>query len=275
MCRKKFKFWLYLLLSILLIVMAFYTHRAWERYNPIDYWLVKYGFNEYVPSRSLPESHKVGMPEMIAHGGGEIDGIQYTNSREALLQSISLGYKFIEIDLKETIEGELFGAHSVREFREFTELADIGHFPVTNKQVRNAKIHGKYTPIFLRDIYEILKLHPDVYLVTDKTKAYKSIIEQFPLPEQLIVETFAISQYYRALKAVIWYPTFPCLGESKLREHKATLSVMSQDLWDRESGVRGWASESANTAIVLTSNDCHNIKLPKGTLMYTDRCLPK
>ena len=134
MLKKALKLFLYLVLSVLLIIAAIGLHRAWDRYNPIDYWLVKYGYNEFIPPRSIPDAHKIAAPEMIAHGGGEIDGIQYTNSREALLQSIARGYKFIEIDFKETIEGELFGAHSSREFREFTELADIGHIPPpTNK----------------------------------------------------------------------------------------------------------------------------------------------
>ncbi len=274
MLKKALKLFLYLVLSVLLIIVAIGIHRAWDRYNPIDYWLVKYGYNEFIPPRSIPDAHKIAAPEMIAHGGGEIDGIQYTNSREALLQSIARGYKFIEIDFKETIEGELFGAHSSREFREFTELADIGHIPPTNEQVRNAKIHGKYTPIFLREIYEILKHHPDVYLVTDKTRAYKAMLEQFPLPQELIVDTYKVGQYYRALKAGIWYPTFPGRAQD-LRDHKATLSVMGQGYWNSDSEIRKWAAESGHTAMVLTNNDCDNIDLPKGTLLYTDRCLSK
>lgn len=274
MSKKVLKFTLSLILFVLLTVAAINLHRTWDRYNPIDYWLVKYGFEEFIPPHSLPESHKISAPEMIAHAGGEIDGIKYTNSREAFLQSIALGYKFIEIDFKETIEGELFGAHSTREFRERTDLLDIGHIPPTNAQIRKSKIDGKYTPLFLRDIYEILKNHPDIYLVTDKSRAYEAMLEQFPLPQQLIVETFMPTQYYRALKAGIWYPTF--LGSpTELREHKATLSVIGQSYWKQNPDLRKWAIESGHTAMVLTDNDCENVNLPHGTLLYTDRCLPK
>lgn len=274
MLKKALKLLLIVLSFILFVVISVNLYRTWDRYNPIDYWLVKYGYNEFIPPHSLPKTHKLGAPELIAHGGGEIDGIKYTNSREAFLQSIAYGYKFIEIDFKETIEGELFGAHSTREFRERTDLLNIGHIPPTNAQVRKSKIDGKYTPLFLRDIYEILKEHPDVYLVTDKSRAYKAMLEQFPLPQQLIVETFLPGQYYRALKAGILYPTFSG-GPKELREHKATLSVKGVKRWHNDSEVRKWAAEPNHTVLVLTYNDCNNIDFPQGTLLYTDRCLPK
>lgn len=48
---------------------------------------------------------------LIAHAGGGIDGVKYTNSKEALLQSIDTGYRLIEIDLLVSSDGEILGAH--------------------------------------------------------------------------------------------------------------------------------------------------------------------
>ena len=64
----------------------------------------------------MPSSAFREGPEYIAHAGGKIDGAIYTNSREAIEQAIRLGHRFIEIDFKATIGGELYGCHSKREF---------------------------------------------------------------------------------------------------------------------------------------------------------------
>ena len=44
---------------------------------------------------------------LIAHAGGLIDGYSYTNSKEALLKSISEGYQYIELDLYGTTDGSI------------------------------------------------------------------------------------------------------------------------------------------------------------------------
>jgi glycerophosphoryl diester phosphodiesterase len=132
-----------------------------------------------VPAR-LPASAFREGPEFIAHAGGMIDGAIYTNSREAIEQAIRLGHRFIEIDMKATIGGELYGCHSKREFNARTGRGWFRHIPLTVDMVKSVKIDGKFTPIFLREIYDILKDHPDVYLVTDKVTDYDAIIEQFP-----------------------------------------------------------------------------------------------
>lgn len=43
MLKKVLKFTLSLILFVLVTVAAINLHRTWDRYNPIDYWLVKYG----------------------------------------------------------------------------------------------------------------------------------------------------------------------------------------------------------------------------------------
>ena len=48
------------------------------------------------------ESIAQTFPNYIAHGGGALGSCTYSNSREAILQSIERGYSFIEIDLDTT-----------------------------------------------------------------------------------------------------------------------------------------------------------------------------
>ena len=46
----------------------------------------------------------------IAHGGG-VNTFSLTNSKEAIVDSIENGFKYIEVDLLETKDGKLVGGH--------------------------------------------------------------------------------------------------------------------------------------------------------------------
>lgn len=260
------KKWIYRLTAIVIAVSigcgVQYVRSSWYRWTH-DY--------NYVPAR-LPISAFREGPEFIAHAGGKIDGAIYTNSREAIEQALRLGHRFIEIDMKATIGGELYGCHSKREFNARTGRKWIGHIPITVDMVKSVKIDGKFTPIFLREIYDILKNHPDVYLVTDKVTDYDAIIEQFPLPDQLIVETFEPNQYYKALAKGIKYVTFAGPYEEMIKA-KATLVVMNEARW-QDPKIREWA-KAGNTAMILEQEDYENIDFPIGTLAYSDTCHPR
>lgn len=239
-----------------------YIRSSWYK------WTHDYNF---VPAR-LPTSAFREGPEFIAHAGGKIDGAIYTNSREAIEQAIRLGHRFIEIDMKATIGGELYGCHSKREFNARTGRKWLGHIPITVNMVKSVKIDGKFTPIFLREIYDILKKHPEIYLVTDKVTDYDAIIEQFPLPDQLIVETFEQNQYYEALAKGIKYVTFAGPYEEMVKA-KATLAVMSEQAWN-DPKIRQWITDG-NTAMFLNQESYDNIAFPLGTLAYSDTCHPR
>ena len=61
----------------------------------------------------------------IAHAGGAIDGIRYTNSKEAILNSISKGAKYIELDLSLTRDGKLVAVHDWHWFNELTNTDSL------------------------------------------------------------------------------------------------------------------------------------------------------
>lgn len=260
------KKWLYRLISLVSVTILC----CGIQYIRSSYYKWTHDEN-FVPAR-LPASAFREGPEFIAHAGGKIDGAIYTNSREAIEQAIRLGHRFIEIDLKATMGGELYGAHSKREFNTRTGRKWLGHIPMTVGMVKSVKIDGKFTPIFLREIHDILKKHPDIYLVTDKVTDYEAIIEQFPLPDQLIVETFEPNQYYEALAKGIKYVTFAGSYEEMIKS-KATLAVMSEQRW-QDPKIRQWVKDG-NTAMFLSQEDCKKINFPIGTLAYSDTCHPR
>lgn len=91
----------------------------------------------------------------IAHAAGAIDGHTYTNSKEALLQSISRQYQYIEFDLRMTKDSILVCSHDPIE-------------AMSSQQFLSRKINGHYTPLMLSEVLEIKKNKP-FSLVTDIT----------------------------------------------------------------------------------------------------------
>lgn len=81
---------------------------------------------------------------LIAHGAGEVQWQTKTDSKEAFLNAIAEGFRFIEIDLRKTLDGHYFAAHRYDEFEEITGRTGMGLIPPTAKDVRSRKIlnHG-------------------------------------------------------------------------------------------------------------------------------------
>ncbi|RAX54497.1 hypothetical protein CCY99_03880 [Helicobacter sp. 16-1353] len=159
----------------------------------------------------------------IAHGGGAINGLTYTNSREALEKSLKNGYKFIEIDLMKSIEGVIFGAHDYKHFDKITgvenpilkelESKNGGKISENDERlapkisdVKRRKIHKIYTPLDINDINEIFARHPHAYLVSDKLNDFSAMKTQIKFMDRVLVEVFGLQNYYAAKKAGIKYP---------------------------------------------------------------------
>ena len=56
----------------------------------------------------------------IAHAGGGIDDLKYTNSLEAVNKSIKDNFKLIELDIRETLDNVFVGVHEWKEFKKIT-----------------------------------------------------------------------------------------------------------------------------------------------------------
>ena len=66
-------------------------------------------------TRPLEESaediNALSQDYLIAHAGGAIDGRTYTNSKKALMNALDNGFRYIELDLFETPDGNLVCTH--------------------------------------------------------------------------------------------------------------------------------------------------------------------
>ncbi|MBW7452789.1 interleukin-like EMT inducer domain-containing protein [Paenibacillus sepulcri] len=120
----------------------------------------------------------------VSHAGGRIDGVNYTNCKEALEQSYSMrGHRVFEIDLELTSDGELVARHDWNSLlyqvlrQQPPEDMKEGE-PLSLNQFTSLKILNQYTPLTIADIFQFLTDHPDAYVITDSKYTNPEIVEK-------------------------------------------------------------------------------------------------
>ena len=153
----------------------------------------------------------------IAHEGGGIDGKTYTNSKEALDQSIQRGYRLFELDLSETTDGNLVAAHDWLSYREKTSDTIHEDKAMTSADYASRKILNSYTPLTSNDIKNYFIHNKNLYFVTDKSNNFALIQSLFPFHDRLFVEVFGIPNYVKAIVYGIQRPMY-AMGPVRLGE---------------------------------------------------------
>jgi len=125
----------------------------------------------------------------IAHAGGAIDGINYTNSVEAMDLSYSKGCKMFELDLRLTTDGKIVAVHDP--------------IDVTEAEFMSTLIAGKYTPMNMEAINDWFRRHPDAILVTDKINDPQKIYDEFLFRDRVIMELFTWKAVDKAIELSI------------------------------------------------------------------------
>ena len=69
----------------------------------------------------------------IAHAGGGIDNLKYTNSLESLLKSIKQGFKFIELDINISRDNKLVFLHDWKSFKKYIGFKNHDGTPLLYK----------------------------------------------------------------------------------------------------------------------------------------------
>lgn len=125
---------------------------------------------------------------VISHAGGSIEGKKYLSSLEAVQSSIKKGFKFIELDLLETSDGDLVAAHDWKTFHKITGYPAQNN-AISSKEVKGRKIFKNQTVLTSSEIKEIFMQNPELFLVTDKIRNINIIKEKFStFLDRVIVE---------------------------------------------------------------------------------------
>lgn len=138
----------------------------------------------------------------IAHAGGRIYGLNYTNSLEALDNSYKKGIRLFELDIIKTKDNYFVAAHDWEFWKKNVSYPDKDNTPVSHSEFMKYKINN-LTPLDMDGINNWFKDHEDAILVTDKVNLPGQFSNQFIDKQRLIMELFTIDAIYEAVDAGI------------------------------------------------------------------------
>ena len=178
--------------------------RAIAEINKSNYILKNDLLSKYFKDRKeASDEDKVSseniVPEkFISHAGGEIEGLYYTNSKEAIDKSYENGYKFIELDFEWTTDGDLVLIHEWKDKVE--ELFSKEPKAYSTEEFKSFNMINNLTQMTLDDLAQWLYGHKDIYIVTDikseNLEALKLIKNRYPdLIDQFIPQIYKLDEF--------------------------------------------------------------------------------
>ncbi len=106
-------------------------------------------------------------PILIAHAGGAVNKLTYTNSLEALNENYAKGYRYFEIDLSWTSDGELVAIHDWDQtYRGLFQLDSPASVP-SREEFLSKRMKSGLTPLSLKQVLEWAATKKDALIVTD------------------------------------------------------------------------------------------------------------
>ena len=144
-----------------------------------------------------PEIPWYEISRMIYHAGGAIDGLAYTNSKEAIENTLSMGNRLLEIDFLFTSDGHLVCLHEWKNLQGLTR-------PCTLERFLSLKMNYAYTTITAGDILAFMREYPDMYVIVDtkETDAVGVVAELLRLcdSDPFVADRFVIQLYEGGMK---------------------------------------------------------------------------
>tara|TARA_B100000795_G_C22788720_1_gene435870 strand:+ start:58 stop:2292 length:2235 start_codon:yes stop_codon:yes gene_type:complete len=147
------------------------------------------------------EVYKKDKLRYIAHSGGKIDNLTYTNCKEALDLNYQKGFRLFELDIISTRDGKYVAAHDWKHWSKITKFK--GSLPPTLNEFLETKIYNTYTPLDINEINKWFANHKDAVLVTDKINEPIDFSEKFIDKKRLMMELFDLNALKDAIKVNI------------------------------------------------------------------------
>ncbi|MBI2444745.1 MAG: hypothetical protein HYV42_05935 [Candidatus Magasanikbacteria bacterium] len=182
---------------------------------------------KYAQSEPLPH------PRLIAHAGGSVNGLRYTNSREALETSYAEGFRWFELDLEVTSDGELVLLHD-------WDYILRNHFGVAPgvRSLAEFKTLGNgipYTTLSVAELADWLTTHPDVYLITDikkgRLRRLVKLRREFPRVAKRIVPQIYTFWHYLPVRLLGFSPPILTLYANNYSEARVLRFAKRAPLW--------------------------------------------
>lgn len=146
---------------------------------------------------------------LIYHACGGIDGLDYTNSKEALENLLEQGQYFVEVDFMYTSDGTLVCMHNWKDQCNLEDALSLQEF-------RSKKIYGKYTTMTAADLVQYMEDYPDLHIIIDTKEedqvAVVKTLVNLSESRKNVTERFIIQLYEPGVKNKIQqiYPFDDC-----------------------------------------------------------------
>jgi glycerophosphoryl diester phosphodiesterase len=133
---------------------------------------------------------------LVAHAGGAVRGLVFTNSREALDEHYSQGYKVFELDFAWTTDHRLVLVHDWATTS--TQFGKSPHIFSRDEFVTSTRVDGLHSLTF-EDLCAWLRNHPDAAVVTDTKENNLRLLEYLrhhggDILPQLIIQIYWLSE---------------------------------------------------------------------------------
>ena len=102
---------------------------------------------------------------LVAHAGAAIEGYPVSNSLEALKNAISLGFRYIELDMITTSDSIIVLNHSWPLIS--NRIPGIRNGIMTHAEFMSQRIYNQFTPVDLNRLIEFLQENPGPRIITD------------------------------------------------------------------------------------------------------------
>lgn len=140
---------------------------------------------------------KIDSEKAIMHAGGEINGMTYTNMKEALDKSYQAGKRILEMDFVLSKEKYPVNMHSWEGF--VTNFFGVTYEPkktFTKSEFDSFKSRHGYTQMDIAKVLEWLRNHPDAKIITDVKEDNLKVLKQISLMDPYNIDR-VIPQIYK------------------------------------------------------------------------------
>ncbi len=136
---------------------------------------------------------------LIVHACGGIDGLDYTNSREAMDSTLKKGHRFVEVDFTFSSDGIPVCVHSWSDLNSDTVM--------DHNTFKSHKIYGKYSTLDAEDILDYMERFPDLYIVLDTKDSMPELVRALvdlnaprDIMERFIIQVYAAGEKSRIME---------------------------------------------------------------------------
>lgn len=172
---------------------------------------------EIAPHLPLYNAKLSNPHSFIPHGGG-VGDFALTNSKEAVLDSLRIGYSFIELDLIKSEGEHLIAAHDWLSLSKLTGVGETTLVKMNHNELMRLKIKGKYEMIDETVISGLLEENPDLILVLDNKDVELELLRKLiPHPDRVILEAANVQEYVKGVELGFKHIALGLYSERQLR----------------------------------------------------------